>query len=82
MTDHYAYGKVECGKQLMKKLNISPSEVLLIGDTTHDYDVANQMGTDCVLIPNGHHTTIRLKALNNQMVSSISDVPDYIFGKN
>ncbi len=60
LGDYCAHSKINLGKKLMAKLNINPSDVLLIGDTTHDYDVACQIGTNCVLIPGGHQTTQRL----------------------
>lgn len=36
--------------------------VLLLGDTTHDFEVAERIGADCILIANGHHSAARLVA--------------------
>jgi phosphoglycolate phosphatase len=56
----YAASKVNLGKDLMKKLGNGKGETLLIGDTEHDYDVAFEIGADCVLIANGHQSKEKL----------------------
>jgi len=56
----YASSKVQPGKELMKNLGNGIGETLLIGDTEHDYDVAIEIGADCVLIANGHQSFERL----------------------
>lgn len=59
--DHiYATSKVDLGKELMEKLNHNGNEVVLIGDTVHDFEVACEIGADCVLIANGHQSKSKL----------------------
>ena len=60
--DHYASGKVEHGLRMLEDLHVSPKETLLIGDTTHDAEVAKAMGVSCVLVPCGHNNRARLEA--------------------
>ena len=60
LDNHYAESKVERGKKWIAELNLNPQDVLLIGDTTHDYDVSKYMGSDCLLIANGHYSYERL----------------------
>ena len=50
LENHYAFGKIENGKRWLEELNYSPREVLLIGDTVHDYEVASELNIDCLLI--------------------------------
>ncbi len=50
----YAAGKLHLGIELMNRLGNGKGETLLIGDTVHDYEVASEIGADCVLIANGH----------------------------
>ena len=52
--DGYAFGKIELAKQWMSKQNISPSDILMIGDTLHDFETANAIGIDCALVDMGH----------------------------
>ncbi len=58
----YATSKVENGKKMMQQYQLQPSEVCLLGDTAHDYEVAQELKTDCVLVANGHQSYERLKA--------------------
>lgn len=62
-----AESKVQRGKQLIRKNRINPQEAVLIGDTIHDYEVAQAIGVDCILIANGHQSRKRLedKTLGN-----------------
>jgi phosphoglycolate phosphatase len=57
----YASSKVNLGKDLMKKLVNFNGNVLLIGDTVHDFDVAQEIGCDCILIAGGHQTKEKLE---------------------
>ncbi len=45
----------------MDELHYGPHEVLFIGDTIHDHEVAKLIGADCVLVSNGHVSRERLK---------------------
>ena len=52
----YAASKLHLGKDLMNRLGNGKGETLLIGDTVHDFEVAVEIGADCVLIANGHQS--------------------------
>ncbi len=58
--NHYAYGKEEIGKQWVKELDYGPHEILFVGDTLHDKEVADAIGADCALVSNGHVNEARL----------------------
>jgi phosphoglycolate phosphatase len=81
LKDNYAGGKLENGKKLIKELGIENRHILLIGDTIHDFDVAKAIGTDCVLISNGHHSREKLELCGARIIDSIKDVgilPEFI----
>ena len=69
--DHYAAGKVGHGLKMLEELHVSPRETLLIGDTTHDAEVARAMGVDCVLVPCGHNSRIRLEGCGVPVVENL-----------
>ena len=75
--DHiYADDKVKIGRQLMKEISVnsmSPKAVL-IGDTIHDYEVANELGIDCLLIGNGHQNIDRLKRFKIDVLDNIEEL--------
>ena len=81
LDDHYAAGKVDLGKALMERLHHEPAEVLLVGDTVHDHEVAVAMGSDCLLIPSGHHTPAKLARCGVPMMDSLADFVRMIHGR-
>ena len=75
--DHiYATSKLEIGKELIKKIDCPKNEVVLIGDTIHDYEVANGLGIKCILIANGHQSRERLLACKVPILNYIREIID------
>ncbi|MFA7419015.1 MAG: HAD family hydrolase [Melioribacteraceae bacterium] len=70
----YAAGKLHLGQQLIKKLGNGKGETLMIGDTEHDFEVATEMGADCVLLSGGHYDRKRLETLGVKVIDSISEL--------
>jgi phosphoglycolate phosphatase len=46
--------------ELMRHLNVPPQRTLMIGDTTHDLQLALNAGTDAVAVTYGAHDIHRL----------------------
>jgi len=78
IEDHYAHSKVEMGVRLMEKLNCEPVKILMIGDTIHDFEVANQLGIDCILVSNGHQALDRLKSVTGNIVNHLDEITKFI----
>jgi phosphoglycolate phosphatase len=73
--DHiYATSKLAIGKELLEKINIPSSKIALIGDTTHDYEVACELGVECVLIANGHQSKDRLLQSGAHVLDDIQEL--------
>jgi phosphoglycolate phosphatase len=62
LNDHYAASKVELGRLFVEDFHIAREKILLVGDTTHDFEVAKSAGIHCVLIPSGHHSLKKLQS--------------------
>ena len=75
VDNHYGAGKVECGKRRRRELPHGGEEILLVGDTLHDLEVARAMGVDCVLLPSGHQQRQRLEAGGVKVIDSLRQVP-------
>ncbi len=60
----YAGGKNSIGKKLIEDLPYKKEEIILIGDTVHDKDVADELGIEVIIISNGHQDSARLNKLN------------------
>ena len=67
----YAAGKLHLGKDLMKRLGNGKGETLLIGDTEHDYEVATEIGADCILSANGHQSREKLESLGVLVIDDL-----------
>lgn len=74
LDHHFATSKTDIGKALLEQKGIRPSNACLVGDTTHDYDVAREIGCECILVGNGHQHINRLKATGAKVVGSITEL--------
>lgn len=72
--DIYAFGKREQGIALLRRIGLPAADVVVIGDTVHDAEVAAAMGADCRLVPCGHQTRAKLAATGARVVESIRDL--------
>ena len=72
INNHYADGKIEIGKAWMDELHYGPHEVLFIGDTIHDLEVANAIGADCALVAIGHTSRERLEKTHHDVYTNLT----------
>jgi len=68
----HAASKLENGRHLLAKLDLPPDEIVLIGDTNHDHEVAAALGIGCLLLAGGHQAESRLLATD--LVQSSRDL--------
>ena len=74
LDNHYAHSKVENGIRWVNRLKLNPQEILLIGDTDHDFEVAETIGINCLLLSHGHHSPARLQKTGATVVQRLNDV--------
>jgi len=82
LDDYYAHSKLEYGKKWINELEYSPEEIVFIGDTRHDYDVAQELGVDCILLSCGHQSPERLKDCGSELFDSLRDVQTYLLQRS
>ncbi|MBZ0179197.1 MAG: HAD family hydrolase [Melioribacteraceae bacterium] len=68
----YAAGKIDNGRKWIKELGLKKGEVLLIGDSVHDYEVAEEIGAASVLISTGHQAETKLKKVTQNVYPSMN----------
>lgn len=68
IQDHYAVSKVDRGKELLNLLHVSRENVILVGDTDHDLEVAAALEIDLLLLEDGHQHPDRLKKLGAKVI--------------
>ena len=78
LDDHFAVSKIERGEQLISEFKIDKNKAIIIGDTIHDFEVAEKLGVKCILVANGHQSAKRLKSTGTKVVSELNDVKKYL----
>jgi len=74
LNDHYAVSKIEKGRQLIDEFRINKGTACIIGDTDHDYEVAQSLGTGCILVSDGHQSAGRLKETGAVVLNRLEDL--------
>ena len=78
ITDHLGEGKNEMARSLIGTLPAAKSEIIMIGDTLHDYEVSQANGIRCILITHGHQSLARLNGVDCPKVSNFNELKDLI----
>jgi phosphoglycolate phosphatase len=73
-----AEGKIELGKKFITNSNLRPEEILLVGDTIHDLQVANAIGCSVLLFSRGHNSNTQLSGYSVQIINSLMEVAQYL----
>lgn len=77
IEDIFATSKVDNAKAIFTKLELEPSQVCLIGDTLHDYEVAKELGVQCILISNGHQSFERLNKSEAKTLKNLNELKKF-----
>ena len=74
----YAGSKTHLGLSLVEKLNIPKDQILFIGDTLHDAEVAEAMGVKSILIANGHQEKNKLLINDNFVLENLNQLRSFL----
>ena len=76
----YAKSKLDVARDYVREKGIHPSQVLMIGDTLHDAEVAHNLGFDVVLFSKGHQHRKRLE--NYQVIDDLLELINIVKAPN
>jgi phosphoglycolate phosphatase len=78
----YAGGKSHLARNLVLKIrsNGTSGNILLIGDTIHDYEVAKEIDAGCILLSHGHQDKERLLKLGIPVANGFSELSNILKG--
>ncbi len=76
LNDHFAVSKIERGEQLISQFRVKKDKTWIIGDTIHDFEVAEKLGVRCILIADGHQSEKRLKSTGAVVISDLDELKD------
>ena len=74
LDDIYAASKEGLARRWIDDSGVDPARVLFVGDSEHDFEIADAVGAGCVLVGHGHHAPERLGTLGVPVVAALSDV--------
>lgn len=74
----YAASKLEVARKFIEDNNINPQEVLAVGDTLHDYEVASALNFKSLLFSEGHQSIEVLKKANRPIISDLKEILNYL----
>ena len=60
IADKLAHSKLQRGKELIRISGVDPLKTVMVGDTDHDYEVAQGLGIQSILVTHGHQSLNRL----------------------
>ena len=74
-----ASGKKEIAKTHLDKIALEPNKILLVGDTVHDFEIADYLGIDCILFSNGHNSPDVLLDKTSRVITNYKILESYLF---
>jgi phosphoglycolate phosphatase len=66
--------KIEQGRRLLATLGLPKEAVVLVGDTLHDLEVAQELGVRPLLISRGHQSPQRLASANAEVLGNAAEL--------
>jgi phosphoglycolate phosphatase len=78
VEDIYANGKAAIASEYLASSGQLADEILMLGDTEHDYEVSITLGCTCILISQGHHDAARLMATGARVQKNLAGVFNFL----
>jgi phosphoglycolate phosphatase len=78
LQDKCGESKVQLGHEVVERLQVSGRELLVVGDSSHDAEVACSLGAACVLIARGLESRARLESNGVPVLDSFARLPEYL----
>lgn len=78
--DFLGEGKAGVARRWLEERGVVPGQVLFVGDTVHDFEVAGAVGSSCVLTASGHQDRLQLEAAGAPVLNGLEELPAYLKG--
>lgn len=77
-SDRSLGSKEEAARAYLEQEGIDPKSVLFVGDLTTDWEMAEYVGSPCVLIPKGHQDYARLSSTGAAILKDASELMAFL----
>ncbi len=74
----HAASKINLALDYIKNKNLNKEEIIFVGDTLHDEEVAKALGVRSILIPNGHQSKEKLLKSDSIIFNDFKDLKKLI----
>ncbi len=75
LNDIFAKSKKELFIQWLNEHNIDKQDILIVGDTRHDYQIAHELDIDCIIcVGHGHQPASRFAEYNVKIIQELSEI--------
>ena len=78
LGDESAQKKTDIGRAQMERLGLCGEDCVLVGDMVADSELADALGTHCVLVPWGHNSEERLKKTGRRVACSFEELEEIL----
>ena len=78
IDNYYADNKIEIAQKNRQQIKCHSTEIMMVGDTVHDYEVAQNLGIQCILFAGGHYTKKRLQKTKANIINNLLEVEQYL----
>lgn len=78
IEDHYGGGKEHVFEKVIQQQKLNKADILMIGDTLHDAEIAENLRMDCLLFYSGHQSMARLAHSKFKVIKSYEDLNQYL----
>ncbi len=74
LSDIYAASKQMLAERWLESTGTDPDQVLFVGDSGHDYEIAAALGARCALYSGGHQPRAHLESLPAPVIDDLREV--------
>ncbi len=78
LGDIYAKSKVDLGLAYLRETGFDPGRAVMIGDSVHDFEVAQALGVACVLQSGGHQSAAALRATGAPVTPGLREAAQWV----
>lgn len=76
--NHRAESKIARGNRLIAENKLDTDQLLIVGDTLHDYIFAKEIKSQCILTTKGHQGIEQFKGTSATIVEDLIEVKNYL----
>ena len=81
ISHYYADDKIKLAQSVRKKIPYDNREIVLIGDSVHDFEVAEALGVKCILFSKGHYSKKRLLRCDCPIIDNHRELEKIYFSR-